>query len=120
MTRHLKPCGSLGGYSRHKKRGEPVCDPCREANRIYQADYRANRARSAADRAANPRVLAPCGTYGAARRHKAHDEELCDPCKQAERDYKTEKQRDYRAAKKAKAKAFEAMLADAWAEVSAA
>lgn len=43
--RHKEPiakCGTTGGYSRHKRRGEPVCDECRDAN---TAAGRARRAR---------------------------------------------------------------------------
>lgn len=39
-------CGTTGGYSRHKNRGEPVCDDCREANieagRARRARLKAN------------------------------------------------------------------------------
>lgn len=35
-----QPCGSYGGYQRHKKVGEKPCDPCREANRRYHSRYR--------------------------------------------------------------------------------
>ncbi len=34
--RELKPCGSgSAAYKRHKDRGEPVCDACREWRRQY-------------------------------------------------------------------------------------
>lgn len=39
----VQPCGSFGGYQRHKKAGETPCDPCREANRRYMAEYRNRR-----------------------------------------------------------------------------
>jgi len=29
-------CGEYRGVSMHKRRGEPVCDPCREAQSAYQ------------------------------------------------------------------------------------
>ena len=32
-----------------------------------------------------PRQLRPCGTTAAARRHRAHGEEVCPPCLEAER-----------------------------------
>lgn len=39
----LAPCGSYGGYQRHKKAGEQACDGCREANRRYMQARRAER-----------------------------------------------------------------------------
>ena len=33
MSTALKPCGTPAAYKRHKRRGEPACDPCRDANR---------------------------------------------------------------------------------------
>lgn len=32
----LKPCGTHAAYVRHKKRGEPPCGRCRQAERAYQ------------------------------------------------------------------------------------
>ena len=41
--RELQPCGTYAGYIQHKRRGEPACEPCSEANREYkngwQRDY---------------------------------------------------------------------------------
>jgi hypothetical protein len=33
----LKPCGTIAAYRRHVRRQEPICDPCLEAQRQYQA-----------------------------------------------------------------------------------
>jgi hypothetical protein len=30
--RPIPPCGTIAAYSRHRRRGEPPCDPCRKAN----------------------------------------------------------------------------------------
>ncbi|AQT78303.1 hypothetical protein B1R94_02210 [Mycolicibacterium litorale] len=30
--RRLKPCGTPAAYERHRRRREPICDPCRKAN----------------------------------------------------------------------------------------
>jgi len=38
-----------------------------------------------------PRVLQPCGTFAAYKRHLRHKEEACEPCKQAARDQKMER-----------------------------
>lgn len=35
-VRELVPCGTAGAYRRHKRRGEPVCRACREAEREYR------------------------------------------------------------------------------------
>ena len=33
--------GTLSGYRKHYRRGEPACDDCRRANSAYERDYRA-------------------------------------------------------------------------------
>jgi hypothetical protein len=30
--RPLQPCGTRSAYARHRRRGEPTCQPCRDAN----------------------------------------------------------------------------------------
>lgn len=35
------PCGTTAQYQQHVKNGEPVDDACRDANRSYHAQYRA-------------------------------------------------------------------------------
>lgn len=42
----IQPCGTRAGYDRHKRRGEPACDPCREACREYTRAYRAKNGRA--------------------------------------------------------------------------
>lgn len=115
MTRQLKPCGTVGGYARHRLHGEKVCEACQIAWRDY------HRARRSAGYAppGDKRELAPCGTFAAAQRHRRYGEPVCEACAQADRDYKAEKAREYRAAKKARREALDQLLADAWAEVSA-
>lgn len=34
------PCGTRAGYDRHRRAGEPECDLCREAQRVYRAERR--------------------------------------------------------------------------------
>lgn len=115
MTRQLKPCGTAGGYGRHRLHGEPVCEPCQIAWRDY------HRARRATGRTLpeGKRELAPCGTFAAAQRHRKHGEPVCDACAQADRVYKAQKAREYRAAKKARRAELDQLLAETWAEVSA-
>lgn len=36
-------CGTYRGYQTHKRRGEPRCDACKDANSIYMLIYRAAR-----------------------------------------------------------------------------
>lgn len=120
MARKLKPCGTAGGYGRHVFRKEPICDPCRTAWREYQKKYDKARGRTNHDKGAIPPTLEPCGTYGSAQRHRKYGEQLCEACLQADRVYKAEKARGYRAAKKARRAALDRLLAETWAEVSAA
>lgn len=39
----VAPCGTLAGYTRHRRLKEPYCDACRAANTAMQADYRAKK-----------------------------------------------------------------------------
>ena len=117
-ARKLKPCGTAGGYGRHIFRKESPCGPCREAWREYQIEYDKARGRTNHDRAGTTRELARCGTFAAAQRHRKYGEELCEPCRQADRDYKAQKARDYRAAKKDRRNALDQLLAEAWAETA--
>ena len=36
----LPPCGTYAAYQRHYKRGQPIDQECRDANRRYMADWR--------------------------------------------------------------------------------
>ena len=71
------------------------CQACRDANRDYNRQndkrrdgsgqtQRKREKRQAAG--ATPRVLKPCGTTAAARRHHRKGEELCGPCREAYRE----------------------------------
>jgi len=31
-------CGTTGGYQAHRRRGEPTCQPCRDAHRDYRKE----------------------------------------------------------------------------------
>ena len=35
-------CGTYGGYQKHRRQGEPACEPCRKANANYHRGYRAS------------------------------------------------------------------------------
>lgn len=32
-------CGTRSGVNAHRRRNEPICDPCRQAENAYQRDY---------------------------------------------------------------------------------
>lgn len=42
MPTKRDPCGSLAGERRHRKKGEPVCEPCAAARAAYQQRWRAS------------------------------------------------------------------------------
>ena len=37
-------CGTANGAADHRRRGEPVCDECKEAHREYIREYRIRKA----------------------------------------------------------------------------
>lgn len=37
----LQPCGTIGAFQRHKRRGESPCDACRAAHAAWHRAYRA-------------------------------------------------------------------------------
>ena len=37
------PCGTYNAYQLHVRRGEVSCEPCREANRVYNNERRATK-----------------------------------------------------------------------------
>ena len=47
MTRDI--CGTVPGYSKHERMGEPRCAPCREARRISDNERNGTRARVTAE-----------------------------------------------------------------------
>jgi hypothetical protein len=82
----LMPCGTVAAERRHRAAGEPICDPCRDAARVY------DRERKRIRRIENPvppkqRKHKPCGTHAAAIRHYERGETLCEPCRQAKSEY---------------------------------
>lgn len=82
----LEPCGTIGAAFRHWKAGEKPCEPCREARRAYDREYKRKR-RAANPPERKPRKSQPCGTRAAAQRHYARGEPLCEPCKAAKAAY---------------------------------
>ena len=87
-------CGTPSGYQRHRRNEEAPCQACKDANRDYNRQKERERRKKANQRkrekrqaaGATPRVLKPCGTTAAARRHHRKGEELCGPCREAYRE----------------------------------
>lgn len=73
-------CGTASGASRHYRKGEGLCEACREAKREYDRQKRGYA----------PRKVAPCGTEGGYRRHLRRKETPCEPCRIARREYARE------------------------------
>lgn len=80
-----RPLGCNGAYGvsgarRHKRRGESACRACLDSAAHYLREYRRGQPK--------PRVLKPCGTWGAAQRHRVKGERLDMACVEAESVYK--------------------------------
>lgn len=71
MPNPRPPCGTVGGWWAHRRRGEVTCLGCCDA---LAADKRVKRAaeidRILSGQLLTPRVVLPCGTEAAARRHR--------------------------------------------------
>lgn len=84
----LQPCGTPAAADRHRKKGEPICDPCKEAKRIESRD---RRARIKAERESKPlkpaQIRSQCGSRAGANYHRDHGEQKCTECVEAERAY---------------------------------
>lgn len=74
--RKHKPCGTHAAAVRHYERGEPLCEPCRQAKSEYERELRQRTPKPA-------RKVAACGTYTGYARHRKAGEEACRPCKDA-------------------------------------
>lgn len=44
QKRRVAECGTLAGYSRHRRRAQEPCDPCRAAKSDYERDAKRRRA----------------------------------------------------------------------------
>lgn len=83
-----QPCGTPAAALRHKRKGEELCEPCKEAKRKESRD---RRARIKAERESNPlkpaQLRSQCGTRAGANYHRDHGEQRCTECLEAERAY---------------------------------
>lgn len=71
-------CGTLTGRNRHARRGEQLCDECRDYYNAYQREKKSQREKKV-------REPAKCGTPSGAKRHKRRGEPVCAPCLEARR-----------------------------------
>lgn len=80
--RKKTPCGTVSAAARHRRHGEPMCEPCKEASNAYDRErwHRRNPDRP-------PRRQSVCGTFGGYAAHKRRGEDACEPCKVAMRAY---------------------------------
>jgi len=76
-----RPLGCNGlygasGYMGHRRRNEPICEPCADTRNHYMRERRRG--------GIKPRKLKPCGTSTAANRHRLNNEPVCFRCRVAE------------------------------------
>lgn len=82
--------GTYAGAQTHYRRGEPLCEPCKEARREYSRElYR--KVATGEHRPIKPEP-AECGTYAGYFRHYRKGEKACKRC----RDAKAAEHRKYR------------------------
>lgn len=86
-----RPCGTIAAYDRHRRAGETICEPCKEAKRI---ESKKRRDRDKTERENTPLKPAvtreQCGTRAGANYHRDHGEHKCGPCLEAQRAYNRE------------------------------
>jgi hypothetical protein len=82
VRRETHPCGTWQSRRRHKRNNE-TCGVCATTARTVPSTPRTTK----------PRELKPCGTIAAAKRHFAHGEPVCEPCRRAVNEYDTQNRR---------------------------
>lgn len=76
-------CGTYAGYVQHKRRGTPVCDPCRAAcNKYHLTYYHAHRTPTP-PRPVGIHTPGVCGTRNGYARHQRNDTTPCTECRAA-------------------------------------
>lgn len=80
--------GTAKGRGQHKRRGEEVCTPCKQAYNAANAAARAARL-AAAGKVFTPKVV-ECGTLPGYKLHRSKNEPTCQPCRDANRQAKAE------------------------------
>lgn len=82
--RAVAVCGTTGGYARHKRMKEPICDPCREAKNGYWRERdAAQRVEQGRSPATGRKRKAACGTRSGYMRHLRLNEATCPACRAA-------------------------------------
>lgn len=79
-------CGTAAGAVQHRRFKTPACEPCAEARRDYDRDWR-DRRRAGFRRPAPGFNPDKCGTTAGYKQHSKYGVELCDPCRKAKSDY---------------------------------
>lgn len=81
-------CGTDRAYHRHRRRGEPPCDPCKRAHadttNVY---YRGKREREKAA----PTDTGRCGTHAGYQAHLGRGQTACGPCDAAAKAYRAQR-----------------------------
>ena len=73
--------GTYAGARAHRGRGIPLCEPCKEAEREYNREYR--RKITAGDHTPAKAKPAECGTRAGYKRHYRKGEKACKECRNA-------------------------------------
>lgn len=92
--------GTDRGWQQERRRGIEHCQPCVEAHRAYQRDYKLRRKTGQPALPRKPRARAGCGTYSGFQQHYRAGQEPCDPCLAARRAYQVTQVRAARAWKR--------------------
>jgi hypothetical protein len=79
------PCGTVAAYQRHRRKGEPVDDPCRLANNKAKREQQGNPAGRG-----NRKPIAH-GTTAGYQQHRYRGDAACEACTEAARDYQRER-----------------------------
>lgn len=80
--------GTLPGYRQHRKHGEPICDPCRDAFNVDKREYRSKlreEGKLPQVQCFPPRGERVHGNRRGAQQHRRNNEPVCDECKVGER-----------------------------------
>lgn len=112
-------CGTYSGYRQHQTHKSPACQPCKDAMAAYSREYyeriggrpkvavKSDRKRGPGK---NPRNGSGCGTYNGHAAHKRAGTPACEPCKEALRAYKREREQARAAGGEKPKKAFDQSL----------
>lgn len=77
--------GTYAGASAHRKRGVPLCEPCKTAERAYKLERK--RKIDAGEHRPATRTPVQCGTKQGYERHYRRGEKACKACRTAHAEY---------------------------------